>query len=254
MALRSESLFLYGIEVNAGNEWIDFVRVLAGPEISAQLNRGYYSLSGYLTEIKRALEVVDTTNTYTVTADRTINGGLENRITIATSGAFLEILFGTGTHATASIAPTAGFALTDLTGATSYTGTSTCGTAFLSTMTGYNYLPSSMNQKVFGAVNVSAAGIKDALVFAIQQFIEATFMYEPAEKVEDDWVPFFEWAIQQRPFDFTPEITFPNTFFDVTMETTQVDGKALAFRMTEMLSQNFPNIYSTGPLKMRIRS
>lgn len=252
MALTSKSLFLYGFQITDSNKYIDFKISGGGSELTAVLEVGYYSLSGLLNAIKTQMETVDTANLYTVTADRTISGGTENRITIATSGAFLSLLFGTGTHTVTSVASLIGFPATDQTGNTTYTGTATAGTALITTETGYSYLGPDFVRKIFGAVNISASGEKEALVFQIQKFIEVTFKYEPEDYVVTDWVPFFTWAIEQKPFDFTPEITSPSTIYDVTMETTQADSLALGYRITEMLPQ-FPFFYTTGPLKMRLR-
>jgi len=97
---------------------------------------------------------------------------------------------------------------------------------------------------------VSASGLKEAIVFSFQQFISTEFKYEPKVKVENEWIPFLRWAIQQRPFEFIPMITDPDIFIDVTLERTSEDGKGLGFRMMEMLPQ-LPNLYKTGTLVFR---
>lgn len=253
MALRSQSLFLYGFNVVTNNKYIDFNIVSGGAQLTATLTEGYYSLTDLLNEIQLQLSAADPTNVYTVTADRTVSGGTQNRVTIATSGAFLSLLFATGTHHTASAAVMAGFAATDLTGSTSYTGVSSAGTAVLTTMTGYSHLGNLYMPKNFGAVNVTASGLKEAVVFSIQQFIQVGFMYEPQDYVNSTWYPFMIWAISQKPYDFTPEITAPTVFFDVTLESTESDGSGLGFNMTEMLPEH-PFLYKTGNLKMRVRN
>ena len=252
MALRKKSLFLYGFEVTAHNRSIDFKTSLIDDERMATLTVGVYSLSSLLTEVTRAMQEVDTTNTYTVTADRSVNDGTENRVTIATSGSFLSILWSSGTRAASSARTLLGFPASDSTGSTTYTGTSTAGTALIPEEVGFSYLSETMNRRVFGSVNLSASGEKEAIIFQLQRFFEVEYKYEPEMKVITEWNDFMTWSIRQRPFDFTPEITSPNTFYDVTMETTSADGKALAFRMQEMLP-SFPFFYRTGNLKMRIR-
>ena len=214
MALTQRSLFLYGLSVTEFNSSIDFKSSLGGPELQATLQVGHYSLSSLADEIVRAMTEVDpiTTNTYTVTIDRTLFGGTQNRVTIATSGSYLSLLFGSGTRSASTVAPLIGFTSTDYTGATTYTGSVTAGTAMLPTFTGYNYLGPDYNHKVFGSVNVSSIGEKDAIVFNIQRFIQVQFKYETASKYVSEWLPFMERAIQQRSFDFTPEVTSPNTF------------------------------------------
>lgn len=251
MALRQKSLFLYGFEVTENNSSIDFKIAPGGDELRATLTLGFYSLAALLTEIERALTAIDVTNTYTASADRSVSGGTENRVTIATSGSFLSLLFGTGSRSASTVATLIGFPQTDQTGATSYTGTSSAGTALLPEFVGYNYSDPTFDQKVFGAVNVSTSGKKEAIVWQIQQFVEVQFKYEPEAKVMTEWSDLFNWAIQQRLFEFTKDITDPNNSFEVTLEATSADGKGLGFKMKEMLPK-FPFMYDTGNLKMRL--
>lgn len=250
MALTAQSLFLFGFQVDETNRNIDFRVVAAETPRLAQLRLGFYSLSGLLDEIERAMHEQATTVTFTASADRTISGGTENRVTIAASSAVLELLFATGPGSASSVAPLIGFPATDHTGATTYTGTSTAGTALIPERTAYNYLGPEFHREVFGSVNVSASGLKEAVVWQIQKFIQAQFKHEPQAKVISEWMDFMEWAIQQRPFDFTPEVTSPTVFYDVTLEKTSADGKGLGYMIREMLPQ-FPFDYDTGLLTMR---
>ena len=128
MALNSLSSFLYGFEVTPNNSSIDFQVVSLGPTLQATLTLGFYSLTGLLAEVSRALQAVDNTNTYTATADRTIAGGTQNRVTIASSGAFFRLLFASGPRTASTSAPLLGYTTTDKTGATSYTGQTSAGT------------------------------------------------------------------------------------------------------------------------------
>lgn len=251
MALRNQSLFLYGFEVTENNSSIDFKIAPGGSELRATLTLGFYSLSALLTEIERALTAIDVTNTYTASVNRNINGGKENRVTLATSGTFLSLLFATGSRAASTIAPLIGFPQTDQTGATTYTGTTSAGTALIPELVGYSYSDPTFDQKVFGSVNVSTSGKKEAIVWQIQMFVEVQFKYEPEAKVMTEWSDLFNWAIQQRLFEFTKDITDPNDSFEVTLETTSADGKGLGFKMKEMLPR-FPFMYDTGNLKMRL--
>lgn len=252
MALRNRSLFLYGLQVTELNQSLDFRRVNLGPEVNATLRLGYYSLTSLMVEIKRALQAADTTNTYTVTANRTINGGTENRITISTSGAYLDLLFSSGSRAASSCASLIGFS-GDQTGATTYTGTASAGTVLTSELVGYNYLPPSMWRKVNGVSNITADGEKEAIVYGIQRFIQISFKHEPEAKVMVDWANLVDWCIQQRPFDFTPDFVLsPSDVYDVTFEQTPDEGKGLGFKWQEMLP-DFPFNYQTGNLKFRVR-
>lgn len=251
MALSSQSLILYGYSVDVSNCNIDFQSSSGGPVLTAVVALGAYSLTSLLTAVVAALNAADPSNTYTSNADRTLMGGTQNRVTISTNGVFLSLLFGTGPNTSTSIASLIGFNPTNYTGLTSYIGAQTTGTVLIPQYYGYSYSDPTLQSKVFGAVNVSAAGVKEAVVFNIQQFVEVQFKYESKANATTAWNSFFLWAIKQQPFDFTPQITQPSTFYPVTLEQTEAEANGLAYKMPEMLPE-FPNFYQTGMLKFRV--
>lgn len=250
MALTAKSLFLYGITIDSSNSSIDFKISSGGVEKQATLRYGYYSLTSLMKEVKRAMEAADALNRYTVSAVRTFVGGTENRITISTNGAFLSILFGTGTRVVSSTGPVLGFTASDQIGLTSYTGTLSAGTTLIPEYVAYSYLAPEFIRSVFGSVSVSAGGDKEAIVWNVQQFFEANFKYEPEAKVITEWMPLLTWMIEQKPLEFTPMISSPTVFYECTLETSAADGKGLGYKMTEMLP-DFPFYYQTGLFKFR---
>jgi hypothetical protein len=131
MALEKRSLFLYGFEIKDTNSSLDFKNAALGSEIQATLKYGFYSLNSLMEEIARAMNEADPSNTYSFSIDRTQAGGTENRVTISTNGAFLTLLFGTGTRVASSIASTIGFLAVDQTGATSYEGVTSAGNSLM---------------------------------------------------------------------------------------------------------------------------
>lgn len=253
MALKAQSMFLYGLEVTANNSSLDFKNSSGGSVLMATLTQGFYSLGGLATEIIKQLQFADPTNTYSVTVDRTIAGGTQNRLSISTSGAFLSLLFGSGPRSASTVAPLIGFTSIDHTGSTSYVGATSCGTILTTEKEGFNYLPVEMDQLIYGNVNVSANGTKEAVVFQIQQFWSVEFRYEPEAKVKTEWLNLNQWMIQQRFFEFTPEITSPTAFYEGTLEKSQKDGKGLGFQFKEMLP-NFPFEYQSGPMVFRLNT
>jgi hypothetical protein len=252
MALKKKSAFLYGLEVTSSNRSIDFKAVSGGPQISASINLGFYSLTDLMSAIASAMNSADLSNTYTVSVNRTINSGTENRITISSSGSYFSLLFGTGTRAASSVASLIGFTASDKTGALTYTGTSSAGTFVLPKEFGYNYIPQEMNRKVFGSLNITASGEKEAIVFQIQKFFQVQFKYEPEAYVISAWAPFMTWAIQQKPLEFTPDLSVPNTVINCTLEKTGADSKGLSYMFKEMLPQ-FPFFYDSGLMTYRVK-
>ena len=158
MALRQPSLFLYGFTITELNNSIDFKTASMGPEFNATLNNGYYSRTSLMNEIIRAMTAADPATTFNVTADRTVAGGTQNRVTITkVGGGFFSILFGTGTFQASSCATLIGFHTTDYTGASFYQGYASAGTPLIPNYVGYSYSGPDFNQKLFGQVNVSAS-------------------------------------------------------------------------------------------------
>lgn len=252
MALRSKSLFLYNLEVRSDNQNLPFRAVLAGPQLNAVIPAGYYSLTSLLSTIKNSLQAADPSHTYTVTANRTYAGGTENRITIVTSGSYLDLLFATGTLAASSIRDLISFGIFDYTGATSYTNGATAGVPLVTEWYGRNYQPPDVFVKNFGAVNVSTNGEKEAITWTIQRFIGVEYEFEPQAKVLTEWRDLINWMIQQKPFDYTPETLVPLVFYEVTLETSSDDGKGLGFNMKEQVPK-YPFMYTTGAMKFRKR-
>lgn len=253
MALNAgtQSLFNYGLEVTTLNQNLDFIAQSGGPTLTAVIPLGFYAGSGIAQAIVTALQSVDPVNGYAANISYNYVGGSQNRFTISTDGTFLTLLFGTGPNVVTSIGSLLGFNLANYMGNTSYTSGSSSGTNLITQYVPYNYLADQNIGKVFGAVNVSASGLKEAVVFNIQQFIQLEIMHEPASKLPQ-WQAFWFWAIQQRAFDFIPELTNPFVTYQVTLEKTGYDSQGLGFMMTEELSQGFPNLYGTGALVLRI--
>lgn len=241
MALTAKSQFLYGLEVNSYNQNLSFS--IGAGTLSGSLTYGYYTLEDLVIEVVRVLTQLAPSKTFTYSINRTSTGPF---VTITCSSGTFSLFFASPS----SIGPTLGYAAVSYTGSLSYTAPSTCGTILETTREGYTYLGPEFQRQVMGAVNVSATGLKEAVVFQVMQFVQAEFKHEPQAKVITDWTPFFNWAIQQRPFEFTPSIADPTTVYQVTLEKTAVDGKGLGFKITEMLPE-FPFYYKTGLITMR---
>jgi hypothetical protein len=251
MALTQRSLILYGFEITSLNRSLDFKESSGGAVLQASLRLGFYSLTSLLAEISRAMNLTGA-NTYVATADRTVMGGLQNRVTItSTNGSYFALMFGTGPRTASSVAALIGFLPTDRTGALTYTGAASAGTSFLSTLPGYNYLAPEMNMQIQGARAISATGAKETITFPVMHFMEIEFKFEPKAYIESTWVPFFQWAIAQKRFEITPEYGNGNNFYEVTLDKTAADGSnGMSWRPKEQLPQ-FPNFYSTEKLTFR---
>ena len=244
MALQSKSLFLYDFEVNAYNANLSFS--IGAGTINTSIPYGFYSLGSLCDAVVSALAQAAPSRVFTYSIDRTVNGGLESRVTLICNSTPFTLYF----DQAASVGLLLGFNAAVYSGQTSYVSSTTPGTALVSELIGYTYLGPEFNRQIMGAVNISATGLKQAVVFQIMQFIQVEFKWEPQAKVITQWTPFFNWAIQQRVFEFTPEITNPALVYQVTLEKTGSDSKGLSYKFTEQLPE-FPFYYRTGLITMR---
>lgn len=253
MALTDKSLFLYGYQISEFNASLDFRIAPGGPVVLATLKRGFYSLTGLMIEISRAMRAADPFRIYEITADRTVAGGLEHRVRIETDGTHLELLFGSGPRVASSVGPLLGFSAADRTGALFYDATTTSGTAFVTDRPGYNYLSPELHQGQQGVTNISANGTKEAVVFAPMLFFQVQFKYITRVSAIADWSPLMRWMTLQRSFEFTPEVSSPELYYDATLESTPEDAKGMRFKLNEMLPA-FPNLHDTGLMKFRLNA
>lgn len=247
MALRSPSLFLYGFQITALNKYISFRAVSLETPRLATLRVGFYSLASLASEVVRALAAADPQRIYSMTSDRSLSGGTQNRTTIATNGAFFQLLFSSGNPA--NPATLLGFNVADYTGATTYTGSASAGTSLIPNQIGYNFLSPDSMQKNFGVLNVAASGLKEPITFSLQSFWQVQFRYIPESVRTSQWLPLVQWLIQQREIEFIPEVTTPTVFYTGTLEEP---NSGLEMTVAEMLP-SFPFEYQTPVMKFRVR-
>lgn len=257
MALTDKSFFNYGLEITTSNYYIPFKNSGGGSEIQAVIPVGFYTRATILTAIATAMNTADPTNTYTCTIVRgfTSAGTGSPRtgalITIATSGSFLSLLWGSSAVAASSAHSILGFPNGDQTGETSYQSSTYLGTTLLTSWYGFNYQRPDANLRTIGSVNIAADGTKEVVWWSVQQFISVEFRFEPQAYVLSDWLPLLQWMAKGRPFEFTPITSSFSTVYSVTLEKSMADSKGLGFQMKEMLP-DFPFQYQTGALEFRL--
>lgn len=251
MNLKRPSMFLYGFQVTENNRSLDFRAVDDENPRMATLRIGYYSLSSLMREVARALKEADPLRDYALTADRTVSDGLENRVSISTTGGHFEILGASGIRSATSCLPLLGFEKEDYTGETTYTGIKTAGTSLVTERSGYNYAGPERLRKVFGSVNISGSGLKEAIVHDVQKFFRVNFRFEPEAKL-NDWVSLMTWLIQQRSIEFTPSIDSPSVVYEATLESTEVSSTGTEFELVDE-SDISPGLFSTGNMTFRVR-
>lgn len=260
MAINERALFLFGFDIDGFNQFINFKSTSLGPVLTAVLTPGNYTGTEFMAEIKSAMELADANfaaKLYTVTLNRNISGGTSNLMTISTNGSFLSILFGTGPNATTNPSSIMGFANSDLTGSTTYSGFTNAGTILIPAMPTWNYLDPESYIMNDGTKNVSAAGIKETLVFTQMKFFQGQWKYitNKNDTQLTQWQAFLKYAVKQLKFEFTSSILEdPTVFFQCTLETTPGDGNGMGYKLNQMLGDGLYRFYDTGVMKFRINN
>lgn len=256
--LKDRALFLYGFDVTNNNKYFNFKNSAIGPELTAVLEIGNYTASEFLIELKRAIEEADGIYTYTASLNRTVMGGTSNALSLVTSGSYFSILFGSGSNNQNSIRQLIGFAQTDYTGATSYTGPFNAGIILYPDFPTYDYLGPDQMVVNDGVKNISAAGVKETLVFAQMQFFQGQWKYITnfqGSTQLTEWQNFLKYATRQLKFEFTPSVSEDSTFYyKCTLESTPADSNGLGYTLKQMRGEGLYRFYDTGLLKFRVLS
>jgi len=198
----------YGIEVTPLNSSIDFLIVSLGVEKRASLRVGLYNLTTLKTEIQRAMTVADPTNVYTVTINRGVSAGTQNRLSIATDGAYLDLLFSSGTRAASSISSLIGFTASDFTGGTSYQGTITVGNLIIPTYPPQDLQPLGTIHDSKRAENETTSGLIETVSFSYFRNFE--FKIKWIEQYSAEFNAFqglHIWLLRGGPVEFIEKIT-----------------------------------------------
>lgn len=223
----------FGVEVTPLNRSLDFRATSGGPILMATLRVGLYSLTTLAREIGRAMREVDSTNTYTISIGRDTPG--QARISIETSGDYLDLLFGTGTRSASTVAPLIGFTSTDKTGALAYTGTSGAGLTIVPTYPPYDYQPASSIQDAKQSTNEATDGNLEIVSFSVfnnfefkcKQILEGSEEYQKFAALN-------RWLLRGGPIEFMEDINEPGSF-NV--------GIPLNMRPPLMLKRMTPSLY-----------
>jgi hypothetical protein len=204
----------YGLEVTTANRSLDFKSSMGGPEKQATLRVGLYSLTALAQEVARAMSDADGgANIYTVSVDRTIGGGAQNRVTIETDGAYLDLLFATGTRTASTCATLLGFNVTDRTGATSYNGNNTAGEIIVPTYPPYDLQQPGTIHDARRSLNETTSGFVETVSFSTFRNFQFKIRYMAEDSAEfAAFQDFHIWLLRGGPIEFAHEITDPTDY------------------------------------------
>jgi hypothetical protein len=255
MAIGTFSQFYYGHVVTRDNFYINF-KEGAGPELTAEIEVGSYTLTEFLVAIKTALDLAGAL-TYTVSVDRSTR-----LITISTTSTF-SLLVSTGSQIGSSLWSLIGFTGSDRTGASTYTANNPSGSKYITQFKLQDFTDSEdMQEKVDPTVLESANGDVEVVNFGTRKMYEMSFKFitnrpgdnniirNNANGVSDARL-FFQYITQKKPVEFMQDYLSPNTFKKVILESTPTSSNGTGYKLEELVSKNLPGYYEINNIRMR---
>ena len=257
MALLTDPIFYYGIEVTSDNKYIDFDE--GGPEINAELTPDSYSLSELGDHVCEVLSAAGN-QVYTCSIDR------DTRIITISATSSFDILWSSGTNTARNASSLLGFANTDTGSVTSVAGISAIGLTFEPQFLLQDYLDKADNQELIDpSVNISANGTVETIKFGDQQFYEMSFKfinngvlsgspftYNATGK--DEFNSFMQDIINKNTFEYMPNKNNRSTFDKVILESLRGNRKGTGYRLKELVGKGLPGVYELNNVRLRVKT
>lgn len=253
--IQTFSKFYYGHQVTTLNLNIPFDE--GGPELTAQVQTGSYTLSEFIVVVQDALNVAGA-NTYVVSVDRDTR-----LITISADGTF-SLLVATGATIDSGLFGLLGFTGADRTGSTSYTGDTESGSVYRPQFKLQSYIDRTNFQEAQDAsVNVSATGAVEVISFGINEFYEMDIKFITNLPMDgkvirnnpnglENAVSFLQDITLKNRFEFMPDEDDSDEFSKVILESTPGSNDGTGYRLKELFTKNIPDVYETGIMKLRV--
>lgn len=257
MALKNHSVFYYGHKIDETNNLIDFADSAGGPEITAEVPVGSYTLTKFLDVIVNAINAASAL-TWDYTIDR------ETRIVTFTSSGPADILFGTGTNALNSPAALLGFPASDILNDTSFVGTDPSGYEWKPQFPLQDYRGKDKNKKLVNAVVTESASGDSVSVqsFGVEHTIKMNAKYITNQPTEgllrydvagvENATAFMDYVIDKNPVEFMEDETDRDTFERVFLKSSGTDGTGTSYELTEYVDRNLPEYFETGLLTFKV--
>jgi len=252
LSLKSFSIFNYGQNITKSNQFVNFSE--AGPEITAIIKIGSYSLGQFIEKLSDAMNEAGG-QVYSVVINR-----VTRKITISAPLNF-SLLVTTGSHFAISTWSLIGFT-SDKAGSNSYEADVQAGFVYEPQFKLQRYLDfDDFVETVDSSVNTSASGIVEVVSFGQNNFMECNIMYatdiigQGAIKNNLSGVSnlrnFMNYLIRKRPVEFIPDIANPSVFIPCILEKTRASSTGVSFQLYEMYSRGLANYYETQTLTFR---
>lgn len=259
MSIETYSLFYYGMEITSSNQNLNFDE--GGSELVAVIDPGGYTHTELATAIKTALDAAGAL-TYTVTFNRA-----DRTYTIAATGSF-SLLVSSGTQVGTGPFTLLGFTGADLTGAATYTGNTTAGSAYEPQFKFQSFVSNDDNQeKIDAQVNESATGDVEVISFGTREIMELNIKFATNRDMSaSGWVKnnasgvsnlrsFMQFAIKKAPFEIMEDIATKSSYKKVILESTPESQSGTGYKLKELsLSGGPTGFFETGLIRLRVLS
>lgn len=254
--INTMSKFYYGHTISDTNQYLDF-KEDGGPELTAVVDIGEYSLTDFVNKISAALNNAGDLE-YSVSVDRSTR-----LITVAATGGNVQLLASSGTNASRSCYGLLGFS-SDTSSSSSHIGTLSSGYEWKPQFLVQDYVSFNDQQMAIdGVTRQSTSGKVEAVKFGNKKIMDANFRFitdiyqsskSPIENDESGYLnsrSFLEYAITKADLEFIPDRNDPDVFHKCILESTPESSDGLGFKLKELYSQGLVGYYETGVLKFR---
>lgn len=254
--IQTYSIFYYGHIVDETNYIVNF-KEGAGPEFSAEIRNGSYTLTSYAQAVQDALNDAGALD-YTVTVDRATR-----LISVNATGVF-SLLVLSGSASGISAFPMIGFSGSDRTGSTSYTGNVSSGKSYIPQFKLQDYIDSThWKQSADKTVNKTSSGRIEVVRFGEERFMQCNIKFitsipQPNGVIKSnstglqDAIDFLSYLITKSPIEFIGDINNADIFESFILESAPDFTDGTGFRLKELYDKGLIDYYETGVLKFRV--
>lgn len=257
MSLTTFSVFYYGHKITDDNYLIDIDE--GSGEINVELPIGSYTLTTFVDVLESALNDFGTL-TYSVTLDRNTR-----EITISASASF-DLLVSTGSSVGTSAWSIIGFSGSDRTGASTYTGNISSGSAYFPQYILQDHVSSDNYKKaVMSTVNESASGELEIVRFGTVRGVQFDIKYATDIPMDgkliknnpagvNDLNSFMDYVTDGNKIEFMEDESDRNTFQTLIIDSTPQSKDGIEYKLKELYDKGLPNFFETGTLQFRVTS
>lgn len=256
MSLKTLSKFYYGHQVTQKNRYISFSE--GGPEITAELRPGSYTLSKYAIEVARAMTEVGGQD-YLPILDRATR-----KITISAENNF-ELLCFTGTTSGATALTMIGFNMTeDKSGSNSYESDNGSGMVFSPQLLLQDYVPFENKQGFTGTTVNKSAYSTEIISIGRQRFMKCNVKYQTNKPIgnntgryeqDDEGLEnlrsFMLAVTEAQKIEFMPDRDNVDNYYNCIIESTAGSKNGTEFEIQETFNEKLPDFYHSGLMTFR---